>query len=93
MALGGAQMSELGAQSKGEAYLFAVADMPAWAVKSAIDKWYCGSVKGIDEQEFKWAPSPAVLLRAARDVIEPYAEAAEKLGRLLEAKPLDEVLR
>jgi hypothetical protein len=93
MALGGAQISELGAQSKGEAYIFAVADMPAWAVQSAIERWYRGSVKDIDEADFKWAPSPAVLLRAARDVLEIYAETAEKLGRLIEAKPLDEVLR
>lgn len=93
MALGGGQISEMGAQSKGEAYLFAVADMPAWAVQSAIERWYRGSVKGIEEAEFKWAPSPAVLLRVARDVLEPYADVAEKLGRLIEAKPLDEVLR
>ena len=92
MALASAQVSETGAEARGEAYLFALGEVPAWAVDQAIKNWYTGSVEGIPEGDFKWAPSPAVLLRASRDVLEYYENTAEKLKRLRDAKPLAEIM-
>ena len=93
LALASGQTSELGAQSRGEAYMFALGSVPAWAVDEAIKKWYTGKVYDVPEGDYKWSPSPAVLLRAANDIIAPYRDTAEKLRRLIDAKPLDEVLR
>lgn len=92
LALASAQASERGAEARGEAYQFALSDVPAWAVDGAIKNWYLGKVKNIAESEFKWCPSPAVLLRASKDVLWPYEEAAVKIHRLLDAKPLNEIL-
>ena len=74
------------------AYQFSLGDIPAWAVDEAIKNWYTGKVKDIPEGEFKWCPSPAVLLRASRDILEVYTETAGKIRRLMDAKPLEELL-
>jgi hypothetical protein len=92
MALASAKMSEAGAQAHGEAYLFALGDVPAWAVGDSIGRWYKGSAKDVDESDYKWAPAPAVLLRVANDVLEPYRDTAIKIKRLLDVRPLDEIL-
>ncbi len=92
LALASGQSSETGAEARGEAYQFSLGDIPAWAVDEAIKNWYTGKVKDIPEGEFKWCPSPAVLLRASRDILEVYTETAGKIRRLMDAKPLEELL-
>lgn len=92
MAMASGQTSEIGAQARGEAYLFAVGEVPAWSVDEAVKNWYAGKVRDIPEQDLKWAPAPAVLLRASRDVLAPYHEAITGLRRLIAARPLLETL-
>lgn len=92
LALASGQSSETGAEARGEAYQFSLGDIPAWAVDEAIKNWYTGRVKDIPEGEFKWCPSPAVLLRASKDVLEPYNDIAVKIRRLVDAKPLGELI-
>ena len=90
MALASAAASDIGAEARGEAYLFALGGIPAWSVQEAILHWYTGKVRDIPEAELKWMPSPAVLLRSAQDVLKPYQDTIVKIRRLLDAKPLDE---
>lgn len=92
MALTSANLSEPEAAARGEAYLYAVSDIPAWAVEEAIQNWYRGKVRDVPEADMKWAPAPALLLRACRDVLAPYIEVIVSLRRLLDAKPLLDVL-
>lgn len=93
VALAGGQLSEGTAEAKAEAYLYAIADMPEWAVMEAIKKWYRGAVRGIAESEFKWPPSPAVLLRATEDELRPYRDAIEDCNVVLKARPLEETIK
>lgn len=86
------QVSEEAVVAKGEAYLHALRDVPAWAVVDAVGLWYDGKVKGVERREFSFPASPAAIAGAANDVVHPYREAI-RLGRmLLEAVPLEEIL-
>ena len=92
MAKPSAGMSDLGAASRGESYMVALDDLPAWAIAEAIKLWYRGDVQGFTVDDFKWTPDSAVLRKIAKGLIEPYRENIKTVQRLLEAKPLEEVL-
>lgn len=66
LALASQRTSETGAEAKGEAYMAALEDLPAWAVDEAVRGWYRGTSKVLDVKQphdFRWAPAPAVLRR------------------------------
>ena len=54
--------NEASAEARGEAFLAALEDMPVWAVRSAIRRWYRGDA-GTDEPgepfDYHWCPAPA----------------------------------
>jgi hypothetical protein len=87
-----AAMTDMGAAARGEAYMLALYDLPAWAIAEAIKRWHRGDVDGFSIDEFKWAPDSAVLRRVAFDVMEPYRDNAKTIQRVLDARPLEEVL-
>ena len=92
VALGGGQTTERSAEVRAKAYLYAIEDMPEWAIEQAIKNWYKGAVRGVPENDFKWPPAPAILLRAAKELLEPYYTAIEDCRECLAAKPLDETI-
>jgi hypothetical protein len=93
LALSSGRIAEAGGEAKGDAYLFALSEMPAWAVNLAAKAWYAGAVKDVEVADFKWEPGPAMLCKIAEGFVAPYINAAEKIKWLLEARPLDEILQ
>lgn len=63
--LGGREAGELASEAKGEAYMMAIEDVPAWAVQEAARKWYRGELG--DAYDYKWMPDPATLRKLALD--------------------------
>ena len=61
----GQSQTELVVKTKSRIYGEVLADVPAWALRAALRKWYAGKVPGIPEATFTWSPSPAQLLRAS----------------------------
>lgn len=60
--------SEKGAEAKGEAYMIALDDVPAWAVDAAVRRWYrgdCGKDDRGKPYDYTWAPDSAVLRKLA----------------------------
>lgn len=88
-----AGITDLGAASRAESYMMALDDIPSWAILDAIKKWHRGDVKGVSEEDLRWAPDTAVLRRIALDQMKPYLERAHELKLVIESKPLDEVLK
>lgn len=93
MAKPSAGMTALGAAARGESYVTALYDLPAWAIEDAINRWYRGAVDGVPYEDFKWAPDTAMLRRIALSLLQPYRENAKTIRALLAAKPLAEVLK
>lgn len=93
LALPGQRTSETGAEAKGEAYMAAVEDLPAWAVQEAMRGWYRGTSTQLHPKEphdFRWAPAPATLRRLAQIEAHKVTGRAIALGKLLDAEPLRE---
>jgi hypothetical protein len=80
-----------GAAARGESFLIALSDVPAWAVEAAIRAWYRGEVATVEKQDFKWAPDSSILRRAAQAAVRPYEDLLETLRRVLAAKHLSEI--
>lgn len=92
MAKPSAAMTDMGAAARGEMYMHALYDLPAWAIGEAIKRWYRGDVDGVSLEDFRWAPDSAVLRRIAATILLPYQKNIETIRQLLDAKPLDELM-
>jgi hypothetical protein len=90
LALAGQRTSETGAEAKGEAYMAALDDIPAWAVDEAVRGWYRGSSRQLDPRQphdFRYAPAPAVLRRLAKIEAFKVKGRAIALQALIDAEP------
>jgi hypothetical protein len=65
-------------------YVEALQDMPDWAVAEAVRRWFRGDIEGANTE---FAPSPALLRRAAEMCAAVPAGQAVMLRRLLRAEP------
>jgi hypothetical protein len=64
MALPSVRQDELATEASGEAFLMAVEDLPVWAVKAGLRRWYRGDVgcdQGGNPYNTHWRPAPADL--------------------------------
>lgn len=87
------QQNEAAAEAAGEAYQAALDDVPHWAAKSAIRRWYrgdCGLNEAGRPYDYRWRPAPADLRRIALAEKWRVKSRAETLRRLLAAEPLVE---
>lgn len=87
LALSAGSMNERVAEAKGEAYLGALDDIPAWCVAEAIRRWNrsdCGA------HNYDFAPSPAVLRGVAQGIRLVADGQISALSRLLAAEPMRE---
>ena len=92
MAKPSAQMTEEVAAARGEAFMHALADVPAWSVDKAIRGWHAGTTAGVENRgDFTWAPDCAVLRRAALDETKPLSELLADLVAVRDAKRLGEI--
>ncbi len=62
------QQGEAAVEAQGKAYMFALKDVPYWAVSRAVERWHVGEA-GTDERgepyTYRWPPAPADLRRIA----------------------------
>lgn len=91
LALGGRANEDLAGQSKGEAYIMALDDVPHWAVEAAIRKWYRGECWSHpfarDENDYRFPPAPAVLRKIAMNAsLGQCGWAISKIDRILGAQ-------
>jgi hypothetical protein len=93
LALSGPRQSEASAESRGEAYMVALDDLPPWAVRSAIRRWYRGDA-GLNERgepfDYRWCPAPADLRKVAMHELWRVKARIVTLRTLLTAEPLIE---
>ena len=86
--------TELSAEARGEAYLLALEDIPAWATRAAITRWYRGDA-GSDPfgkpYDCHWCPAPADLRRVAYAEMHALKSRCDDLVRLLHAVPAVQV--
>jgi len=87
LALSAGSMNERVAEAKGEAYLGALDDIPAWCVVEAIRRWNRGDCGA---HNYDFAPSPAVLRGIAEGVKLVADGQIAALTRLLAAEPVRE---
>jgi len=77
-----------------DGFLTAVSDIPAWALRRAVDDVLRGVAPGIDA---RFAPNPPQLANLAREHMKPVMKAANQLRMLLraevEAPPVDDATR
>lgn len=92
LSLASAALTEDQVRERGHAYLYALRDKPAWATLAAIEAWWDGKVKGVDEDKLTWAPSPALLTRVVDDQLVPFSQAHRDVDILLRAKHYDEIV-
>lgn len=71
---------------KAEAYLDALEDLPAWAVREAIRRWRRGEVNA-DAKDLDFAPKPPRLRRIAQAIAAVPVGQALRLQRILDAEP------
>ncbi len=93
LVLPAATQNEASAEARGTAYLAALDDLPPWAVRLAILRWYRGDAgtNGRGEaHDYHWAPAPAELRRVAMTELWRIKGRAETLRKLLRAEPLIE---
>lgn len=90
MVLPGQRTSEEGAEAKGEAYLMALEDLPAWALQAAIRRWY-RKESGLDDRgrpfDYRWMPDPSTLRGLVIREIWPVKERADHMRVVLDAMP------
>jgi hypothetical protein len=75
---------------KASAYLDAVGDLPAWAVREAIRRWRRGEVDA-DAQALEFAPRPAKLKAIAERIVMVAKGQANRLQRILDAEPHEDL--
>jgi hypothetical protein len=91
LVLPSATQNELSAEARGEAFLAALDDVPAWAVVAAIRSWNrgeCGPDANGQPYDYHWCPAPAELRRIALAKVRPLNERAITIQALLRAEPL-----
>ena len=88
MVFPGAQASGEATDARGEAYMAALEDIPAWAVEAAIRGWH-RSAYG-EKYNYRWAPAPAELRAVSFLEAWKVKERIRDLTRVLDAKPLFE---
>lgn len=82
--------SELSAEVRGEAFMAALDDMPAWAVQAAIRSWYrreCGKNDKGEPYDYHWCPAPAELRCITLAEMRWVNERASTIQTLLKAEP------
>jgi hypothetical protein len=93
MVLPAAKQNEASVQARGEAYLAALDDLPPWALRTAIRRWYrgdAGTNERGDAYDYHWPPAPAELRKIALSELWRVKGRAADLRRLLRAEPLVE---
>jgi hypothetical protein len=93
LTLPSSQQNEAGAEATGEAFQDALDDVPPWAVKAAVRRWYrgeCGENECDQPYDYHWRPAPAELRRIALSELSRVKSRAGTLRRLLHAEPLIE---
>ena len=85
--------NEISVEARGEAYLIALDDLPAWAAEAAIRRWYRGEC-GVNQQgkpyDYHWCPAPAELRHIASVDAHRIGRRIHILKQLLLAEPLRE---
>jgi hypothetical protein len=93
LVLPAAKQNEASAEARGEAYLAALDDVPIWALRSAIRRWYRGDA-GVNERgepfDYHWCPAPAELRKITMLELWRVKGRAAVLRKLLRAEPLIE---
>lgn len=84
------RLDERTAGIKVEAYMDAVEDLPAWAVRAAIRRWRRGEVSA-DPATLDFAPKPARLRAIAERMVLVARGQAARLQRVLDAKPEERI--
>jgi hypothetical protein len=90
VALPSMTQNELSAEVRGEAFMVALDDVPAWAVQAAVKRWYrgeCGKNTKGEPCDCHWCPAPAELRRIALVEMYPLNERLNTIGALLRAEP------
>jgi len=88
-----ATQNEISAEARGEAYLMALDDVPAWAVQAAIRRWYrgdCGTSEENKPYDYHWCPAPAELRRISKTESYRVEYRARQLRRILSAEARQE---
>jgi hypothetical protein len=83
-------VNELSVEARGAAYMEALDDVPAWAVRAAIRQWHrgnCGPNFDGKPYDYHWCPAPAELRRVAHAQMRVVLERRHMLARLLRAEP------
>jgi hypothetical protein len=76
--------TEEGTIARGAVYLESLHDIPPWALAAAIRQWNCHEA---GDQNYAFAPPPAVLRRLALSHMAPAQRLVEKLQEVLDAAP------
>jgi hypothetical protein len=86
----GARLDEASSDALTEAYLDAIEDLPAWAVRKALRKWNRGESVQIDPRkphDFSWRPEPPTVRYLALVELAGIRWEILRLKRLLAAMP------
>jgi hypothetical protein len=89
VALPSMTQNELSAEVRGEAFMAALDDVPAWAVQAAVRRWYrgeCGKNAKGEPYDCHWCPAPAELRRIALAEMYPLNERLNTIEGLLRAE-------
>lgn len=89
LAYPGAGATPESSKARGAAYLYALEDLPPWAVQQAIRLWHRGEC---GERNYNWAPAPAILRDVALQQIEPIQKVIAECERTLSAIPFEEAM-
>jgi len=85
--------SEISAEARGEAFLEALDDLPAWAVRAGVRRWNRGEC-GLNERgevyDYHWCPAPAELRRVALAELKRVKMRAHQAQLLLRAECREE---
>lgn len=79
---------EAAVETKLEAYMAAVDDLPFWAIQDGIRRWYRGDCD--KKYDCRWQPAPAVLRELAFAEFYRVKSIRRDLAKLLQAEPLIE---
>lgn len=91
LSLSAQRMTDEQAAARGESYLWALRDVPAWSVEAAMRRWWDGAVPGIAVDDFKWVPSAHDFRRAVDAVLAPWRRCAMMLRAVRDAVPFESV--
>lgn len=81
--------NEISAEARGEAFMMALEDMPTWAVRAGVRRWYrgdCGNNAKGEPYDYHWCPAPAELRRISSVEMHRVKSRADALDNLLRAE-------